>query len=776
MTIKPTELENAVVQEFDNYLGEVTSNRSSGALEKLIAHDYLRLLKTYLDYGETLPMATTQQMSDEELLEKYLSHFYLPEKLKEVGILHRDVLVEYIKALMYQFEEALSPSDMDHFKEQSFQVLTQATDSLVERFNEFRNKVQASSKEQEAIRKKLLLVENPWNVYKEQLLELQGQIAQMVKDKDHLPEMGASIEGIKAFFGNIYQKNQSLADHFITGYSQLKEPLSKKNVKWYLQKIDQVSEASQALGNGEINYEAIEAMQFPVSVIRAGILGEDGVLEIREFNLKKGFRKWMDYGLVPLWAKLIDQENTFRIKTQVRLANLNNSLQLYEQSGLEGENDRIQLALNDLAEDAASFKRTSGELIGEIEKKLREGLSLLNLVKGGKFMETPLQSAIDFGHRTLYASAKKALNKYLKLAFRWYESAGKQDARSLFEVALSSIEQRIGNLEPDRYDSIFLNKNFLGDLFLVERQHEMMMVEDNIISWEKGFARSVLVTGSPLCGKSTFIDSIGRQYFKSNWVQLAPNGEAVVDGRKFGVTVDLGAALQYIKNHNLQSTKLAICIDNLELWKDQEHSIYDNVRALMQFADNESDEFFLIVGAPGFFVNHLETRLGFLQHFTTTVDLSKAGKEEIYKAVMTRHQATHRQLINEKGVNLGEKRLSYFVNWLARKHQYNLGSVLQAWTYHTIQLSDQEIIITKSIQDFVDFFTPHEKIILKQLLLYTTTSELEIKMLVGNVYEESFRSSLKRLINSNILDRDLKGRLSIKPMFINDIEEIIKQS
>ncbi len=99
-----------------------------------------------------------------------------------------------------------------------------------------------------------------------------------------------------------------------------------------------------------------------------------------------------------------------------------------------------------------------------------------------------------------------------------------------------------------------------------------------------------------LSGKSTFIWGNSTNLFGKGVVKLEPNTSAIIEGRKFNTTKNLGEALSYIKKHHLRSKNLVLILDDLELWRDADVSSVSNVRALLQFIENENDEFFIVVG------------------------------------------------------------------------------------------------------------------------------------------------------------------------------------
>ena len=151
----------------------------------------------------------------------------------------------------------------------------------------------------------------------------------------------------------------------------------------------------------------------------------------------------------------------------------------------------------------------------------------------------------------------------------------------------------------------YLNKKFIGDLFLILRQPQEDKLSTTINHWNSGFNKSVLVKGERLSGRTTFIEYTSKKYFGKYIVNLKPNSSATIDGRKFATTFNLKEALQYIKNNNIKSTKPIILIDDFELWRDNDNSLLSNTRALINFIETESDNAFVMVATSNTMVEHI---------------------------------------------------------------------------------------------------------------------------------------------------------------------------
>jgi hypothetical protein len=327
--------------------------------------------------------------------------------------------------------------------------------------------------------------------------------------------------------------------------------------------------------------------------------------------------------------------------------------------------------------------------------------------------------------------------------------------------------------ENTHYDSLFLNKKFIGDLFLVPRRNQENKLKLILDQWKQGFHKSVLISGDRLSGRSTFLDYSANKFFGKNIVTLTPNCDAIIDGRKFKTTNNLKEALDYVKNNNTKSSKPIILLDDLELWRDEKHSLLSNIRALMNFIETASDNAFVMASTTKMMVKHLDNRLKFSNAFSHVMNVSEADENEIVNAILLRHGAAHRDIVSEKLELISNSKLRVLALKLSKQNTYNFGNTLQSWTYNTHVQENQTVLYKDSNYEFFDFFTSEEIIILKQALLFTYISEFGIKNVTTTSFDADFKSALRRLMNVKILVRHINGFLYINPVVVNDITKII---
>lgn len=310
-------------------------------------------------------------------------------------------------------------------------------------------------------------------------------------------------------------------------------------------------------------------------------------------------------------------------------------------------------------------------------------------------------------------------------------------------------------------------------MFLTPRKLQEQQLGDAVSQWNKGFSKAVLVTGDRLCGKSTFLDFSSKKYFGKQVINLKPNSVTTVDGRKFKTSANLKESLQHLKSYSVKSTRPILIIDDIELWQDAENSLLNNIRSLINFIENFSEDIFVVVSTTNVLAKHLDNRFKFSNGFSTLIDLSIASKNEILEAVILRHGASHKLLVSEKLVPYSDSNMRSLINKIGLEQNKNIGLTLQAWTYSTINEDDDKVIFKINDNEFADFFSQEELIILKQASLFKNISEVSLIKVIPTKNELIYKSALKRLINTKVLLRNTIGKLYINPIVLSEVQVLL---
>ena len=501
-----------------------------------------------------------------------------------------------------------------------------------------------------------------------------------------------------------------------------------------------------------------------------------GLLLIRKVDLNRTVKKWLDYELLPYLIDLWDNQNNLASFYNNSLSNLKSSLKLIKSNkSLEPLSSQI-LTLKEIKRTIELNIYKQKQLIKAVEYKLDNQLLATNIYSSEEFLEVSFQSSF-----TQYTSGSSGLliDWYNKLKDTYnklnssYENSISSTQDNLMEKSVNCINFRMLREENAHYDTLFLNKNFIGDLFLVTRGEEEARMEACFKDWKNGFNKSALITGNNLSGKSTFMEDFAKKHFGMDIILLETDTTITIEGRKFKTTRNLKEALREV-NKNIYNSKPVLIIDDLEYWRSEESSLLNNVRALVNFVLSESDRIFIMISTSKAMQKHLDQRLPFTNAFTTRFNLNKSKSEEIFKAVLIRHGASHKKLVNKDGHAMSTKQIENNVEELASQFDNNIGEVLQVWAYSTKITDNNLVTFEETESSFEDFFTSEEVIILKYVYLYKYVNEVLLKSFLGKRYNLNFDSGIKRLINTKVLWRNSMGNLILNRVVTSDIYDILK--
>ena len=501
-----------------------------------------------------------------------------------------------------------------------------------------------------------------------------------------------------------------------------------------------------------------------------------GYLVVRKIDFRKSSEKWLDYEILPYLADLWDlQEATYSLLLNVA-TQIKSSLQVAKKTQQLVSFDAEIASISAVTEQQNTAIRQSQDLITYIEDELLENFKVTLIYREEEYLKVPFQT--NFSRLT--SSKQGDLNNYWYKITHLFNNLGKQvkevkekTPHQRLEIALDILETRNEKESPDHYHSLFLNKNFIGDLFLVKRKaHEEELLK-TLNYWKKGHSRSLAILGDPLSGKSTLLEFVSHQ-FKSNEVHyLSPGAEISIEGRKLKMGRNLGEVLSFVKRSILNSKPLLV-LDDLHLWRSSEYSLITNATALTDFISSSSNKAFVIIGMTHALRIHLDSRMQFSQGFSNLLDTNVASSDAIYRAVMLRHGASHRTIYEKEGVKMNEAQLQKKITWLAKKFNFNIGAVLQAWIFCTDVQEDGSIRFSEKETHLNDFLSITELLILKNCLLFGYSSDLELKNLFTDRYETEYKPAVRKLLNIGVLDRDTNGYLIVKNTVRQDVYSILK--
>ena len=779
-SIVKSEFVDSFLEAFKRFNSGISAQTSPKEFYTYLCSDGAKLLDTYCQTGrKTLELVgINSEVTDPNL---YLLHFSFPDRFKTVFLLVRDILLQLSIAKLRAMENLVFEADViSHFEESKSLFYTESEKCL----SYFRLERETMQAKPEVLKRKLESVKhfsNPWKTYQEQFEILSGQLKEIDLNDNRLEQTIIQFRQISELVlqmrGDVLKINELFANKVEKCLGELSGITDKENLDQTIRSFDQLINlgigqeirSEGTMRNLEDSVNKLPSLSIPVN-------SQEGFLILKKVDFRKTTQKWMDYEILPYLIDLWDgQEATFshmmHVVTQIK-SSLLVAKKTQNHIGFNAETASLVSILKEQNNDIS----TSRELVAHIESELEKKFKVTEVFTQDEYLKVPLQTnftRLTNNKQGTLSFLTSKISQLFKRVGKQVKDVKEKTPHQKLEIALEILETRNEKETPDHYHSLFLNKNFIGDLFLVKRSSQEETLERIVDFWQKGQNRSLVVVGDPLSGKSTLLE-FGTHLFKSKDVHyLVPGGDISIEGRKFKTSKNLGEALNFVKR-SISNTKPILVLDDLHLWRDNDSSLVTNTTALIDFISSNASKVFVIVGMTNSLRLHLDTRIPFSQSFTNILDTNTATLEEIYKAVMLRHGASHRSIFEKENTLMHEPQLRKKIAWLAKKYDYNIGAVLQAWIFCTDIEPDSSIRFTEKETHLNDFLSTNEMLILKNCLLFGYCSDLELKNLFTDRYESEYKPAVRKLLNIGILDRDNSGFLVVKNSVRQDIYSILK--
>ncbi|MBN2597558.1 MAG: ATP-binding protein [Marinifilaceae bacterium] len=780
ITINSVTALEVLKKHLEHYLSLLEQSITTESLSQLILKEFIEASNLFISIGnqEYNKVRTDKNI---DFTTTYILNYLLPESFKDTMLIHRDVLLQLHISKNKKQESLVDDKAVQHHLKESKAILKKAINSFVQKITAEFDPIQQTDKKRKKLVSETKHQQNPWEVYKNQFLTVQNQANEIDKSSQ-------TLSNIILVFNDIKNHTQNICTTLISELENSKQTISKvidsvQNLDEIFKTADTISLIEDILDDLEAANAGQENYAFDIELKIASleensipVASEDGLLHIKKIDFNKSAKKWLNYMLLPNMIELWQNRTNLLAFHKHSLLNLKSSLTLLKNNNtLETLPSQIQ-SIQNLLRSVSTNEMLQRKIINQVQENLNSEFLVTNIYDTEDFLKVSLQSSITqltSSKNKFLTDIERKIQNIFSFFSTKYEISTADNPFKKLEASSKCIEYRTFKAANVHYDTLFLNKNFIGDLFLVPRETEKQKLQETLNLWKKGHNKAVLVVGNNLSGKSTFIESAAKDYFDKQSIVLETDSTISIEGRKFTTTKNLAEALQHIKKHTYNSRPLLV-IDNLELWRDKNHSLLDNARAAIEFIESESDQVFVIMTTSNAMQFHLDKRLPFSNSFSAIIDVNKAKTDEIHKAILLRHGASHQSLVTEKGLPLPGKQLELYVQKLCKNYDYNMGEVLQAWTYAITTADDHKVVFQEKEYEFEDFFTPEEVIVLKYVLLYKHINEIVLKNFLGNRYNISYKSGLKRLTNTKVFLRNPEGNLILNQVLYHNIREILK--
>jgi len=713
-------------------------------------------------------------------------NFEWASQAKQLMILWRDILFQQQKGQIIKIDRLTTAAALRTLNLASLETLEKAMYDFkgdVERGLNIPLKKQTKKIDQ------WQLQQNPWPVYKQQLSDMANQCLRLQKDYRVLLNVASNFNEIEALVRkteNFCQEEianvQDIANQTVAEVDQEQIPKLSKIIKH----LEDLEEGISLPNHFNAFTDALEhRINELVTRTDVPVNANGGMVEIKDLTFKRSTKQWLDAEILPLLYEVWELTENTHNGLKMALINIKNRAILLDAEEKEGK--KVDIDKSTICQPLNTFNKNSElaadnltKLRAEIHHRLAHIFNVSAIYEPNRaFLPVPIQEATLNQFRKGQNRVQNRIGKWVNGQWKRFQNlratVAQEDALSDAEKIVRLIQSRTGDAMNSNYASIFLTKGFIGESFAVGRQRELAHAKNLIDNWRANYRGAAVITGERFSGKTILGELIATQFFNNNTIRLAPNTLIKLNGRRMTTGFDLAPALAFIKKYTTAKEPPLIWIDDLELWWDKDLPLSQNVRTLRKFIDGNANRLFFLISMSNWLNTHLNLFHETSKVFQAEINVDKMSLEEIREAIMIRHGATHKKLVNADGEPLSPNEFKRLLDKIYRISGGNIGEALNRWSCATARVDEEHVRHVGGVNfGLPDFLNPDVAILLSAIMIEKRTNEYRLRRIFGPAFTEKYTPILQRLIGIGLLRRQLDGWLEINEVLVNELGHLLE--
>ena len=777
----------------ESTLQEVVAADTFETYEAALADGAMTLADAIANVGQTTADFLDHSglpANDASLLGPNVVSYLWLEEAKGYLLLWRDILLQEQKAVLMELDGKVTKANLTKLQAASKDILKNASEDLQSFYGRSLANLKKGDKKSLQQIKKWQFQQNPWSMYQAQFEQIAKQCKNAEIQQNGLQNTAKGFHDIK----QIIKETISSCEHELdqlrvlsTDTKQfIEEHIEAKpgKVALHLEELENkisipghFTNFSQDLDLGIANLAA--KMQVPIDT-------NGGMVQYKEANFKKNARQWLDSEIVPVLYEIWELTEGAEHNMKMSLVNVRNRAVLLsnelkeETSSINFEKESYCQPLEAMIKKVDGWMTNIKELEKLIDQRLDDTFTLSSIYNTEKaFLPVSLQSTLSqysIGENKLLKKARTQLGKPGSVLKRFRDKVSEQENLSDSEKIVRIIEDRNVWEDNNQYTSIFQTKGYIGESFWVGREQELQRIHNLIDQWELGYRGTVLLSGSRLSGKSLFGDVVANKYFPRKTIRLVPNTHMNTEGRKWTTTTNLKEALDFVKKIALKSRTL-VWIDDLELWQDPTIPLGQNIRHLQEHLDQNGTQLFYIVSMSKWLEDHLQKTHLLKDSFQAVIRLDNMSVAEIQQAILIRHGATHKILVDNEGVEVESEAFTKMSAAVCQAAKGNIGDALNRWAASIKRVGEEQVIHDRvTTYPLPKFLSANGALLLATIFKEKRTNEYRLRRLFGASFKEKYSHILQRFISIGILKRQIDGMLEVNENIVNDLGEMLART
>jgi hypothetical protein len=752
-------------------------NSLSDGLVRDLFSDIKSLLGKYLTIGNSAALQHEDNNSQVHFLSCRIRS-EIAYELKDYLLLMRNICIGAIKAQAFRDDNAIVDTEYERYITESQDILAKAGYALAS----YISGVLSKMNDEEFIKKDLMhykLVESPWYVYKEQYETLSKQMIDLrrqIVGYDDIKESFSQIKiQIEEAIDNLRQQTDAVKVAALDLVSEYSKP--QLVVKDIHEKIEHVESVSVVKENLKFKLEKIDSTIKNLKNYVFTVDYKEGNLVQKNINLSQLTSRWLELVLVPYMSDMHEYLKILKTTCDMSVKNMRNKLSLLNDNNHDEFLSDLSINSDKMMEEQNKmFQKINDDMV-EVRELLDNEFKISKIYSSKPFLSAGLQSSVNQIMRDqnkLVEVLNKRFGQSQEDLKYFFNRLQKQEKLTEAEKIAFALSNKSGKFATESYDQVFLKQNIFSEFYIIERTEINDRARESINLWKNGYNGSMIVTGSPLSGKTTFANDIVLRNFGSHYVRLKPHSEQSFNGRKFLTDGNLVDALNEISKSRI-TQPTCIFIDDLELWHNENSHLLQDARGLTDFMTKNGDMVYLLLCINPIALHFLNIYMNFSDQFLSIIDVSKVKFSHFKNIIQLRHTATHKTLVKSDGKEYNPDEFLSLVKQVHKNSDGNVGEGLLRWISGSREISSDQVIYDYKDMKVDNFITPENEMLIEQFLKYKKMKDTELISIFSIEQYQNVRVQLKSLLRTKVLVRDNEGYIHINEFIITDTYKFYKE-